>query len=193
MSEFKHRRLGRASVPSPESASSNAPWHQTQPEPVRRFDNIHLGRFQPEPGTPYHYRDAVDTHLPYDGFSVRVAQGSQGATVLSAIAAQGYEVAAAEFDAEGELQWRAKSPGRENLVIAAGSGNWSLGRLETRDYSALGNPGQYWGVLRLTAQASGAVRYYAVGADFEGEPDNWRVRGTVLEVAPNEPPLLSAE
>lgn len=182
-SELTRRLLGHAALPTPEVQPPPG-WQLAQSEPIRRLEGIRLGRFQPHPGGPYHYCDAVDTHLPEGGFSVRVAQGSHGPATLSAVALDGFELTAAETNAAGELQWRPKDPFREDLVIAASDGNFEADRVGLQDYADIGSPGRYWGVLRATHESSGQVRYYALIADFAGEPDNWRVRGAVFEVTP---------
>lgn len=187
--ELSRRRLGRAALPGPEAPAPSTGWQLVQPEPIRRLEGIRLGRFQPRPGGPYHYCDAVDAHLPESGFSVRVAQGSHGPAVLSAVARDGFELTVAETDAAGGLQWRRKDPYREDLVVAASAGNLTPERLGFQDYAEIGNPGRYWGIIRATHEASGHARYYALIADFAGQPDDWQVHGTVLEVTPTRPSI----
>lgn len=193
-SELARRQMGHTALPAESVKTPPAvSWHLVQPEAVQRLEAVHLGRFQPHPGGPYHYRDSVDTTMPHTGFGVRIAQGSHGPLVLSALPSRGFEVAAAEVSDDGQLHWRPKDLHREDLVIAATGGNWPLGeKLVINDYAAIGNPGQYWGVVRVADAESGDVRYYAVGADVTGEPDNWYVHGAVMEVAPGARPLPSA-
>ena len=48
------------------------------------------------------------------------------------------------------------------------------------------------GIAAIVEQ-EGETRYYAIGADFKGEPDDWTVRGAMVEVtpaAPAERPIL---
>jgi hypothetical protein len=182
--------VGRTALP--EAALSNPLWEVVGTEPAARLDGIHLGRFRPQPGAAYQYRDAVTTPLLEHGFAVRVAQGSHGPVVLSAGALEGYLVEVAEADADHHLNWREKEPWRDTVVLAADGGNLPNVPPSLWNDANLGNPDTYWGIIRVTALESKTTRYYAVGADFVGEPDDWQVRGGVIEVAPTATALSPA-
>jgi len=183
-------QLGRAVVPSPEATDASLPaWQAAAHTPTFRFDQLHLGRYFEQGSQAPRYRDEAEVTVPEGGFRVRVAQGSHGPVLLSARAEDGYDIEVARLDEQQGLAWLAPDAPDGEVLLAADSGNLPAVPPLEWNSTNLGNPGTYWGVLRVTEQTTRATRHYAVGANFSGEPDDWRVRGTVLAVEPADSAL----
>lgn len=135
------------------------------------------------------YHDNRDIMIPLAGLVVRYTQSSAGYTGIEAQGLEGNSVAALNIDASGPntLWTKPEENGNGRVTLTSNYGN--MGRasaLKIEDWAQqnFGNPGAQLGIVRVT-DATERRRYFAVGADFQGKPDNWRVSGRVLEVFPN--------
>ncbi len=135
------------------------------------------------------YQDTHDTIVPQVGIIVRYTQSSSGYTGVEVHGLENTKVAALNIDASGaNTLW--KNPGaHDDGYVALTSDTGNMGRssaLKIEDWAQqnFGNPGAQLGIVRVT-DASDSHRYFAVGADFQGQPDWWHVSGKVIEVFPN--------
>lgn len=144
------------------------------------------------------FRDEHTTLVPEAGIGVRVSQSSAGYTGLGASALPGFRVAALNPDASSRsTMWRDPS---EYDGVAHIQGDW--GKMGSTPVDAnwlntvFGNEGTRYGIIRVTKDALDdepeQVKYYAIGAAFEGREDNWHVKGKIAEVRPNECLALDA-
>jgi hypothetical protein len=125
--------------------------------------------------------------VPTAGFGLEVAQSSLGHTELLAEALEDRTVEVADFDTEtGAVSWRGPDEiGRLRVDVDGGN----LSQIPPTEWlkTNFGNPGVRAGVIRVTGPEQQA-KYYALGANFTGEPDRWNVEGGVVELTPREMP-----
>ncbi len=129
--------------------------------------------------------DESQTPVPDAGITFSVVQASQGYTGIKASALPGYIVEALDTDPEAtEVRWI--PAGDSEVTVAYDRGNGLKTPFEQRNTANIGNPGGKAGIIRVTG-STGEVKYYALGADFQGRPDDWRVTGLMTEVQPRQP------
>ncbi len=150
---------------------------------------VHLGRKVDSTGWNAGFQDMFETPVPDAGIAFGVYQTSYGGTGIKAKALKGYRVEAAEIDPETQqVTWQ--QPVRDlddQVTVASDRGNLSDSSLfdEKWGQGNTGNPGTRAGIVRVTGPDA-QVKYFALGANFEGEPDDWQVAGGIIEVKPHQ-------
>lgn len=121
-----------------------------------------------------------DASVPVDdaGIDYRVSQASYGFTGVSVVAHPGYRVEALRVDTEtGQPSWEPPPGGLPTLIVDGDWGNLSLIAPDSSAWKQenMGNAGVRAGVVRVTNEQSDNVKFYLVGAQFNGRPDYWNV------------------
>lgn len=163
-------------------------WRRQETDLYIDLDGVHLGALKGANGWNAGYRDSYETPVPEAGIEVGVEQSSAGYTGVYALGLEGYKVEALNPDASSrKTMWR----GGERAQVSYDHGNMAGSNMQDWVTANFGNPGTRFGVVRVTGP-EGEVKHYALGADFKGEPDNWRVKGRLVEVRPSEQLSLTA-
>ncbi len=134
--------------------------------------------------------DSKKIPVPEAGFGLEAVQSPLGHTELRAEALEGHRVEAADLDAEtGVTSWRGPDI-IGSLRVDIDGGNSQQVPISDWLKTELGNPGVRGGVIRVTDPEEG-VKYYAIGVNFKGEADHWKVEGGVVELIPPEVPSVA--
>ncbi|MDO8265654.1 MAG: hypothetical protein Q7T41_01775 [Candidatus Saccharibacteria bacterium] len=169
-------------------------WARTEADSsgiVRVVNGVHLGAIIGSDGWNNGYKDEHTQPVPDAGFSFKVSQASYGYTGISAEAMEGHRVDALDVDVNtGEYSWKGPRNHSDEVTVSSDRGKMQEVKPEDWGLVNLGKTGGRAGIIRVTSKVDGNVRYYALGADFQGEPDNWRVTGSLVEVTPNDPKFL---
>lgn len=169
-------------------------WTRLETGLQKELAGVHLGTLTGPEGWNAGYRDKAETIVPEAGIAVGVSQGSHGPTGLFAKPLKGYSVEAALLDpATNQVSWQVSPEENGEVKVDSDHGNLEdmpIGGLW--EGTALGNPGTRAGLVKVTGPDSEA-RYYALGANFEGEPDNWDVQGGIIEVRPHAAQALPGQ
>ena len=157
------------------------------------ISGAYLGAIVDSMGWNAGHVDEVKAPVPEAGFTVIAEQASYGFTGVSARALVGFTVEALTVNKDTQqTNWVKPSAVDKNVRV---NGNW--GRMQEVDpklwgETNLGNPGTQTGIVKVT-DIAGKAKYYALGANFEGEPDGWIVRGAVTEVYPRLPSAVESQ
>jgi len=162
-------------------------WSHSETSLHQALGTLHLGVTQ-QNGFP-HYHDEQDVLVPNAGIVARFSQSSGGYTGIEVRALGDETVEALNIDASGAgTLWKAPEEHRHGYAtLSSDSGNMGgSSKLKAEDWARhnFGNPGAQVGIVRVTT-SDGNRRFFAVGADFQGRPDSWRVSGKILELSPN--------
>lgn len=150
----------------------------------KQLAGVHLGNQLGPDGWSAGHKDRSETVVADAGITFVVSQASHGPTFVDAKALPGYKVEAAALDDEtGHITWEKPRDEEGEVRIASDRGNMMDTPFEDWATANLGNPGARAGVVRVT-DPENHTKYYALGAQFEGEPDNWQVLGGIIEVQP---------
>ncbi len=184
MSELQRRSSEIESVPQLPTI-----WEVSDTTPVKYLAGVHLGRRIGRDGWNAGYVDRSETPLPELGFSFGVAQASYGYTGIFAKPLGDHTIEALKVDSEtGAASWVSTLDGQDEVTVTS---DW--GTLSETDWDDVfkstnfGLVGGRLGIIRVRAATGAAVSYYALGADFQGEPDDWRVTGSLIEIIPISP------
>lgn len=150
----------------------------------RDFGVVFLGQRMGSGGWSGGYQDEAHLSLP-EGFDSIVSQASYGYTGISVKAHEGFKVETLVPNEEDPTapKWQSPRAGSNEMVVSSDWGN--LGSIDV--YSELwkqenmGNSGLRAGIVRVTSPR-GETKYYVIGADFKGRPDNWMVYPKMAEV-----------
>lgn len=169
-------------------------WYMTPGvEVARPFNGVFLGATPNRNGWGQTHRDSAETPTP-DGFTFGISQNSAGFTGTYARPTEGHTLEALRVDEVTGLPiWESTIPELEDMVRVSAD----YGRLVTEPETpwkdnireGFGNPGAQVGIIRVTGP-DGAVKYFAMGAEFEGREDAWRVEGSYAEVFVHNPDAL---
>ena len=152
---------------------------------TRKISGVYLGKLLGADGWNAGYKDDDVTPVPETGIAFGVSQASYGYTGIFAKPMTGYRVESAVLDSVSQrLSWT-DSVNHDGKVTV--TGDW--GNMQSEDPSKilsnpiadLANPGARIGLIRVTSPDN-SVKTYALAADFQGEPDDWRVHGGIIEV-----------
>lgn len=174
-------------LPVTASADIEPQWESQSGALQIRMSGAYLGRFVNSQGWNAGYKDSHEELVPDAGIVFVVSQSSAGGTYLSAKAMEGYKVEALNPNASSRRSMWVEAPDHKEAVSV--DSDWGkLGSLSpSDDWTAInfGNPGTRSGLVRVTGPHE-EQHYYLMGANFQGEPDSWRVEGALCEVTPNE-------
>lgn len=167
-------------------------WSHTDTGVVKKLDGVFLGAKVSPDGWGAGFVDRVETPVEDAGIVFGVEQASYGPTGIFAKALPGFKVEALDTDSEGGGEnWVEPRTPNEDVSVTFDSGRMSgIPLSEWLNDTNFGNPGTQIGVVRVTGP-DGQVRHYALGADFVGKQDNWRVTGGVVEVTLRQPDAVT--
>lgn len=161
-------------------------WSHPQAGLEKHIPGVYLGVKVGLDGWNDGYVDESETPVPEAGIIFGVVQASYGYTGIFAKALEGYKVESAQFDpSTRQINWIQPQEGSDDVIV---TGDWGrMSETPSKEWASanLGNPGGKAGIVRVT-NTEGEVKHYALGANFEGEPDSWTVKGALVEVAPHE-------
>lgn len=164
-------------------------WAPTGEAVVPVVYGVHLGSKIEKGGWNAGFIDESDTPVPDAGLIFRVEQASYGYTGIAAKPLPGYKLEALDMSPQAtKVNWVSDEDTGGCVRVAADWGKMSDVPAENWAETNLGIPGGKAGVVRVT-DPSNKVRYFVLGADFQGEPDNWRVTGMMTEVEPAQTAL----
>jgi hypothetical protein len=159
-------------------------WLKPETGLQKELVGVHLGANVASDGRIYSYKDRSSTPVPEAGIFFVVAQNSLGLTGIDAKPMPGYSVEAAELNPDtGEIRWLKPEDDEGEVSVVTNRGNYMATPFEELATTNMGNPGTQAGIVRVTEPEQG-TKYYALGAHFQGEQDNWQVVGGVIEVQP---------
>ena len=184
--------LAQSQLASPESKVEINPWEKVpnaEIQPV--LSGVFLGNKKLLNGNGYvdeYYQPVHDA-----GIEFGVEQASYGFTGISArTISKDLKVEALKEDKDTKaISWVQSDESGEVRV----TGDWGkLGEVSIEDQANvnLGKEGGRAGIVRVTDK-TGNQRFYVMGADFKGEPDNWKVTAQMVEVYPKNMPALTAQ
>lgn len=169
-------------------AGSSPDWHVPSKDlVVRPINGVFLGDFPNADGVGSRYIDSSRTPTG-QGFKFIVGRNTAGLIYIEAQPEGDNVVEAFSIDEETGLPvWLPTDPILDNGVRVSDD----YGKLVTDDDILqkwkddvninLGNPGGQVGVIRVTSP-DGNVRYFAMGANFDGREKAWRVNGMFAPV-----------
>lgn len=160
----------------------------------RDLKGTHLGQLPlTSAGFSQGFKDSDTVQVPGAGILFTVEQASYGRTGIAASAEEGYKIEALRINPDTKApEWIKPNPVLGKTVdVATDRGNLSKIPDDSPSWSKfnMGNPGVKSGAVKVTNQATGEVKYYALGAQFTGKQDGWQVRRGVIELTPT--PALS--
>ncbi len=171
----------------------NTQWVPPQNGLQKELAGVHLGKQVRPDGWNAGFKDRSETPV-YDAGLVFVAsQASHGPTSIDAKALHGFKIEAAELDATtGNIEWVKPHDEEGEVRVVSDRGNLMETPFDEWSTTNLGSPGTRAGVVRVTGPEND-TKYFALGAAFQGEPDNWQVLGGIIEVQPHETQTLSGQ
>ena len=162
-------------------------WEISEQAPVKHLPGVHLGRRIGKDGWNAGFVDRSETPLPDLGFTFGVAQASYGYTGIFAKPIGDHKIESLQINSEtGSIHWIGPTDAQDEVTVTSDWGSLSeTAWQETIAGANFGLVGGRMGIIRVTDGVE--PRYYALGANFEGEPDDWRVTGSLVEIVPIEP------
>jgi hypothetical protein len=152
-----------------------------------KFGPVHLG----QEGQSFRNREPFTTK---DGFVIEVSQNSFGGTFIRAIPVDKEKSKLETLVKSGkgiQAQWAESNEKSGKVTVKGNWGNLDSPELNGQSYSAVydkfGNPGIRYNLIRVTDIPSNSQKIFAVGAEFEGKADDWRVETAYFEVTPSLP------
>ena len=182
--------LGRLASKELTTPSSEISVTRVETGLMRTIDGVYLGAKVDESGVKSGYTDKHETPVPEAGIAFGVRQASYGYTGIYTRAMPGYQVETAVHDSgKNQLSWKSQADPNGELHVTQDQGNLNQTGIIGVDPKDIANAGLRLGVIRVTGPDE-SVRTYALAADFEGQPDSWRVRGGIAEVDINTTPKI---